>query len=196
MRRKHSAFTLIEVLVSITLLSFVLMTLYRSVDSLRASNKHLYQSVVKSSSVLKGSRTLYKDLMHSDHNISINKEEKFHRVTIQSTTHSLHGQDVVKVVWLIYKEDKALLRLEGGKFDVPLRNEQRVEVDVIAKNMELFQLYKGKRKEKILAMLKIKGQDPQVFMVQNIPLKPPKKKKKPKKLDDKNVANNKEPIKK
>ena len=196
MRRKHSAFTLIEVLVSITLLSFVLMTLYRSVDSLRASNKHLYQSVIKSSSVLKGSRTLYKDLMHSDHNISINKEEKFHRVTIQSTTHSLHGQDVVKVVWLIYKEDKALLRLEGGKFDVPLRNEQRVEVDVIAKNMELFQLYKGKGKEKILAILKIKGQDPQVFMVQNIPLKPPKKKKKPKKLGNKNVVNNKEPIKK
>jgi len=194
MRRKHSAFTLIEVLVSITLLSFVLMTLYRSVDGLRASNKHLFQSVVKSSSVLKGSRTLYKDLMHSDHNISINTEEKFHRVTIQSSTHSLHGQDVVKIVWLVYKENKALLRLEGGKFDVPLRNEQRVEVDVIAKNLELFQLYKGKRKDKILAMIQIKGQEPQVFMVQNIPLKPPpKKKKNPKKIDDKN---NQEAIKK
>jgi prepilin-type N-terminal cleavage/methylation domain-containing protein len=172
MKNKKSAFTLIEVLISITLLSLVLMALYKSADILRNSNMHLFRYLEKSTHALKGSKTLYMDLMHSDHNISINTEEKFHRLTINSTTHSIHGLSLAKVVWLVYKEDNTLLRLEGGKYNMPLKSEERVEVDVIAKNIELFRIYKSKKKNKILAMIKTKGQEPQIFMTQNIPLKP------------------------
>ena len=174
MKQKKSAFTLVEVLISITLLSLVLMALYKSADILRNSNLHLFKYLQKSTQTLKGSTALYMDLMHSDHNISISKEDKFHRLTLQKTTHSLHGQGISKVVWLVYKEDNTLLRLEGGKYDIPLRNEQQVEVDVIAKNIEIFKIYKSKKKDKFLAMIKTKGQEPQVFMAQNIPIPPPK----------------------
>jgi prepilin-type N-terminal cleavage/methylation domain-containing protein len=176
MKQKKSAFTLVEVLISITLLSLVLMALYKSADILRNSNLHLFKYLQKSTQTLKGSTTLYMDLMHSDHNITISKEEKFHRLTLRKTTHSLHGQSLVKVVWLVYKEENTLLRLEGGNYNVPLKNEEHVEIDVIAKNIELFKIYKSKKKDKFLAIIKTKGQEAQVFMAQNIPLPPPKPK--------------------
>jgi len=172
MNNKKSAFTLIEVLISITLLSLVLMALYKSADILRNSNMHLFRYLEKSTHALKGSKTLYMDLMHSDHNITINTEDKFHRLTITSTTHSIYGLSLAKVVWLVYKEDNTLLRVEGGAYHMPLKSEERVEIDVIGKHIELFKIYKSKKKNKVLAMIQIKGQEPQVFMVQNIPLKP------------------------
>ena len=181
MNNKKFAFTLIEVLISITLLSLVLMALYKSADILRDSNMHLFRYLEKSTHALKGSKTLYLDLMHSDHNISIKREKKFHRLTINNTTHSIHGLAQAKVVWLVYKEKSTLLRIEGGNYSIPLKSEQRVEIDMIAENIELFRIYKSKKKNKILAMIKTKGQEPQVFMAQNIPLKPPK-------LKDNNVT--------
>jgi len=174
MTNKRTAFTLIEVLISITLLSLVLMALYKSADILRHSNLHLFKYLEKSTHSLKGSKTLYMDLMQADYNITINSDEKFHRLTINRTKDSLYGQDVAKVVWMVYKEENTLLRLEGGAYHIPLKNEEHVEVDVIAKHIKLFKIYKSKKKNKILAMIQIKGQEPQLFMVQNLPLSPPK----------------------
>ena len=125
---------------------------------------------------LKGSRTLYKDLMYADHNITINTEEKFHRLTIYNTGHSLHGLGQAKVVWLVYKKENTLLHLEGGEYHIPLKSEEQVEIDVIAKNIKLFKVYRSKKKDKMLAMIQISGQEPQLFMSQNIPQPPPRPK--------------------
>lgn len=172
MRQQRLGFTLLEVLISIMLLSLVLMALYKSADILRDSNLHLFNHVDQASTTLKGSQTLYMDLMHSDSNISINSEEKFHRLSIYNTKHSLYGLSQAHVEWLVYKEDNTLLRVEGGNYQLPLKTEQQAEVDVIGKNMELFKIYPSKDKEKILVLIKKVGQDTQTFMVQNIPLAP------------------------
>ena len=176
MRQHKKGFTLIEVLISITLLSLVLMALYKSASILRQSNTHLFDYLVKSTNTLKGSKTLYMDLMQADHNISINTEEKFHRLTISKTKNSLYGAGQAKVVWLVYKENNTLLRIEGGNYEIPLKNEQHINIDVIAEHLELFKIYKSKTKTKILAIVKIKNQEPQMFMIQNVPSVPiPKK---------------------
>ena len=73
-----------------------------------------------------------------DHNITINIEEQLHRLTIAKTTHSLYGLSQAKVVWLVYKEENTLLRIEGGVYNIPLKDEERVEIDIVAKNIELF----------------------------------------------------------
>jgi len=172
--KTHEGFTLVEVLISITLLSLVLLALYQSSDIMRDSNNKLFKHLNTSSKTLQGSKTLYMDLVHADHNISINTENKFHRLTISRTSHSLYGLGQAKVTWLVYKTDNTLLRVEGGDYNMPLKNEEHVAIDVIAKNLELFKVYKNKKKDKILAMIQIKGKDPQLFMSQNISSAPPK----------------------
>jgi len=171
-KQTRKAFTLIEVLISITLLSFVLMALYKSADILRDSNLHLFKHLQKANDSLIGSKTLYMDLMKADHNISIITEEKFHRLTIENTTNSLYGLGSAKITWLIAKEENALLRIEGGKYSIPLRSEENVEVDLVFKDIEMFKVYQSKKKDKILAILKIKGRDAQSFLVQSIPFVP------------------------
>ena len=183
MKKNHAAFTLVEVLISITLLSLVFMALYKSSDLMRASNLQLFNYLNQSNTTLKGSTMLYKDLMHADHNISISTEEKFHRLSIENTSNSLYGLAKAKVVWLVYKEKNTLLRLEGGIYSIPLKNEERVEIDIIAQNIELFKVYRSKKKDKLLAIIQITNQDPQVFMSQNIPKVPPKPKAVPKPKD-------------
>lgn len=183
MKKAKKAFTLLEVLISVTLLSLVLMALYKSADLMRGSNLHLFNYLKQATSTLKGSSTLYKDLIYADHNITINTEEKFHRLTIENTTHSLYGLAQAKVVWLVYKKDNTLLRIEGGRYSIPLRNEERVEIDVVLKNLELFKIYKSKKKDKMLAMIQVVGKEPQIFMTQNLTQVPPK-------VKDKNTTEN------
>jgi len=156
------AFTLIEVLISISLLSLVLMALYRSADILRASNKNLFHHLEHSSDIIKGVSSLYRDMIQADGNITIDTKKKFHKIIIQSTQHSLYGLYSAKVVWLVYKKDNKLIRIEGNQFKLPLQSEDNVAI-------ELFKAYTTKKNSgKIIVLLKVKNRAAQSFMIQNL----------------------------
>jgi prepilin-type N-terminal cleavage/methylation domain-containing protein len=169
--KNNKAFTLLEVLISIMLLSLVLMALYKSAEILRASNKNLFSHLEKTSDALKGSKVLYMDILQSDGNITIDRDKKFHRLIIGNTQHSLYGLSQATVTWLVYKENNQLLRVEGGAYKLPLKLEENVAIDVISKNMELFKIYKSKKRDKLLIMSKIVGAEVQSFMMQNLKIK-------------------------
>ncbi len=176
---KKNAFTLIEVLISITLLSLVLMALYRSADILRASNKNLFSYLENTTDNLKGAKTLYMDLIKSDGNISIvNKNRKFDRVIIYNSKNSLYGLYSAKIEWLVYKDKNQLLRVEGNSYELPLKSEQSIAIDKISNNIELFKVYrsKNKKKDKILVVMKNIGDNTQGFLIQNLSTERPKRK--------------------
>ena len=176
---KRPAFTLIEVLISIALLGIILPALYQTVDLLRDSNAHLFSYLEKAKKVTKATDTLYLDLVSSDGNISIQKDE-YSRVCIEQTKNSLYALSVAKVCWLVLKKDKTLVRVEGNNYKLPLGSEDKVEVNPIMKNVEVFDVYY--EKGKILVLLQQNAQEPISFMIQGISKPVKKKPKKPKKV--------------
>ena len=171
---KRKAFTLIEVLISIALMGIVIVALFSSVDLLQNSNEHLLKYLKKSKKITKATKTLYSDIISSDGNISIKKDE-FSRVCMEETRNSLYALPSAKVCWVVLKKDKMLVRVEGNAYLLPLRVDDRVEVDMIMKGVSLFDVYH--EKDKVLVVLQQEGKEPITFMLQGV--SKPEKKKKP-----------------
>ncbi|MCO4845070.1 MAG: prepilin-type N-terminal cleavage/methylation domain-containing protein [Sulfurovum sp.] len=181
----RKAFTLLEVLISIALLGIVIVALFSSVDMMQNSNQQLAKYLEKSKKITNATKVLYMDMMGSDGNITIKKDE-FSRVCMEETRNSLYALPTAKVCWVVLKKDKALTRIEGNAYHLPLRSEERVEVDPIMTNIELFDIYH--EKDKVLVLIQQQGQGSISFMVQGITT--PGKKKKPTTKTDTNTIIN------
>jgi len=168
----RKAFTLLEVLISIALLGIILVPLFSVVDLMRDSNQHLLKSLEKSKEITKATKVLFLDILSSDGNLTIKKDE-FTRLCMEETKNSLYNLPVAKVCWVVLKEKNTLARVEGNAYRLPLKSEDRVEVDLVMSGVDLFDIYH--QKDKVLVLLQQKGQEPISFMVQGI-TKPVKKK--------------------
>jgi len=177
--QKRKAFTLIEVLISIFLLGLILVPLFSVVDMMKASNAQLLKSLERTDKITKATKVLFLDIMGSDGNLSIKKDE-FTRLCIEETSNSLYNLPIAKVCWLVLKEKNTLVRAEGNAYKLPLGYEDRVEVDKIMSGIELFDV--THYEDKVLVVLKEREKKPISFMLQGIT----KPKKKPKK-DAKNT---------
>jgi prepilin-type N-terminal cleavage/methylation domain-containing protein len=191
MRLRHG-FTLLEMLISTVLMSLVLFGLYGALDMQQTSTKHLFDFLGKALDADRGVVVLYRDIFQSDGNITI-KNGEFDRLCLNNTSHSLHGLAQAKVCWIVSKEDKALLRIEGNGFRLPLKFSDGVEIDEVMKPVSLFDIQKDKKK--VLVGLQQINRDPYVFLVQGIEPPPKKVKKKPPPKTNKG-KNNSQPSKK
>ncbi|SHO81211.1 hypothetical protein MNB_SV-15-1595 [hydrothermal vent metagenome] len=194
MKKESKAFTLLEVLVSITLLGFVMAVLYKSIDMVRYSNKHLYSYLQKSTTLIKGINTIYLDILKSDGNLTITQNE-FSRLCINNTRNSLYNLPSAKVCYLILKDKNRLLRVEGNSYKLPKTSDDRVEIDEIMQNLTLFNIQRNK--DKVLVMIDSKSSQPISFMLQGIiKPKPTKKRKKNMKKKGTKIPTKKLPSKK
>ena len=186
---RRSAFTLIEVLISIALLSLVLLALYRSVDMLRSSNRQLFGYLEKANREKQGTETLFLDIAGSDGNLTIAGDE-FSRLCLENSVNSLYGLSSAKVCWIVSKKKHTLLRSEGNGYTLPLNSDDRVAVDAVIEGIDLFRVYR--QKGEVLVMLRQKGKNSISFMVQGVPeiIKKKKKPKKPKKAKKAKKRNN------
>lgn len=163
----RKAFTLIEVLISIALLGIILPPLFSVVEMMRQSNNHLLRSLEKTKQVTKASKVLFLDILGSDGNIEITKDE-FARLCIADTSNSLYNLSGSKVCWVVLKENNVLARIEGHNFTMPLKSEDRVEVNTVASDIELFDAYH--EQDKVLIVMKEVGKKALSFLVQGIRL--------------------------
>ena len=187
---QRRAFTLIEVLISLALLSLVLLALYKSVGMLRDSNRQLFHHLEKAGREKMGTETLFLDIAGSDGNLTIIGNE-FSRLCLENSVNSLYGLSVAKICWVIGKKDNKLFRSEGNNYILPLQSDDRVAVDVVLEDVDLFRVYR--KKSEVLVMLRQKGKNSISFLVHGVPeiiKKKPKKLKKPKKPKNRPKTNN------
>ncbi len=139
---KRHAFTLLEMMIAITLFSVVMIFLYQSMASLDKSNR-FYGDKLKSISTEQSLfKTLYLDLALSQSNVSeiinINKNED---IVLMQTRHVVHTHVMPYVAYLI--KDSHLYRVESAaKLSYPFENNLNVLIDDFGE-MTKFRLYKN-----------------------------------------------------
>jgi len=163
--KARSAFTLIEVLISIALMGIIIVALFSTVTMMQDSNTHLLEYLEKSKKITKATKVLYLDIASSDGNITIKRDE-FARICINETRNSLYGLTLAKVCWVVLKKQNTLARIEGNNYRLPPRLDEKVEVNLIMKDIELFDVYQ--EKDKVLVFLKQKTKETISFMIQGV----------------------------
>ena len=161
------AFTLIEILIATALLSVVLIGLYSALDTQRRSVDIIKKNLDKSLKEDKIVMTLYQDLLQSDGNITLQKGER-DTLCIQKSTNSLYGLDRVKICWVVLKEKDSLARVEGVGYELPLGLEDKVEADIVARGIKLFDIYYEKKKGLLLVVMQELNKEPYSFLLQGI----------------------------
>ena len=188
--QKRKAFTLLEVLISIGLLGIIMSGLFSVVSMMRASNAQLLGYLEKAKVTTLASKVLYLDILSSDGNLTITKDE-FSRLCMEETTNSLYGLTLAKVCWVVLKEKNTLVRVEGNDFKLPLKFENKVEVDTVIKELESFDVVH--QNDKVIVVLKEKGKEPISFLIQGIVQPKPPKINKPKKAKNNKRPNQRRP---
>jgi len=163
--QNRKAFTLIEVLISVALLGLMIVPLFSVVEMMRMSNTNLLRALEKSEKETKATKVLFLDIASSDGRLTLKKDE-FTRLCIEETKNSLYELPVAKVCWVVLKDKNTLARIEGYNYRLPLKYEDKVEVDTVMKGVELFDVYHTK--DKVLVLLKEKGKTATSFVVQGV----------------------------
>ena len=162
------SFTLIELLISVGLLSLIIIFLYNSLDTLRRSNSFYEINLKKDESRHKIFNTIYFDLLRADAGtigIKAGYEKDFDILTLRSLN-SLYMLERPYITYVVSRVENTLLRIESLfpiKLPLSYELENRVKIDKIANEFELFKFFQDGKKENVLVSLKHKKIEPILF---------------------------------
>ncbi|MDF1881905.1 prepilin-type N-terminal cleavage/methylation domain-containing protein [Sulfurimonas sp. MAG313] len=147
------AFTLVELMISVILLSLIVTFLYQSVAQLQTSNLQFMKKtdgLEKRENLLK---VLYNDLINVRSVTWLKKERNFDIISMQ-TNNSFHKMSYPYVVYKVLKEDSRLIRIESPTEKVDYINNKYAFNDIIDE-VTSFKVYNNKGH--YLIYLKAKG---------------------------------------
>lgn len=164
MRNFTKAFTLIEMMISITILSIMMLYLYKTNATLHLSNDNLKEESHNVQKLQKIKQVIYLDFLSAVHDgnssiIVINREKNEDFVSFMSK-HSIHQRVNPYLTYIV--KNKKLYRLESLKQikDFEISTEEEFELDSLG-DVEIFRLYKSKENKKNEYLLHIKFNDQQ-----------------------------------
>jgi len=159
MRLARGAFTLIELMVSISILSIMMIFLYQSYASLNASNKNLKNEITNITSIQKLKKVIYLDfslaLYKPKKSVKIENRNKREDAAFFQSSNSIHRRYNPYIAYIV-KEGK-LYRLESLKElkEYELATDSEFDVDYLGE-VESFRVYKSLDNKKEVYLLHIK----------------------------------------
>ena len=147
------AFTLIELMISIVILSILMLFLYKSYSSPNRSNMEYLKEVQKIQKIQKIKKTLYLDLALARlGSMQILNQSKEEDILFLQSTHSLHNRVEPYIAYIV--KNKKLYRLESlKKFKgYPLSADSEFDADFIGE-LQHFRIYQNDTKAKVLKYL-------------------------------------------
>jgi len=160
------AFTLIELMIAITLTALLLTLLYSTANNITKSKEaYLEKEENLLSSVQKIQKLLTLDLLNSDVNSTFitNIETGEPSKVLIHTSNSLHR---IENPWVFYKvtEESELLRVESPyrpKFPLIQQYSPNIKVDIICNKTRKFNIYK--QKKQLLIIFQCQKNRPTIF---------------------------------
>ena len=145
MRNARDAFTLIELMISITLLSVIMLFLYKSYATLNRSNANLKVEAQHIKDIQDLKKVVYLDFISSMKNaVTIKNKERNEDFVFFQTVHSLHRRHNPYITYVV-REEK-LYRLESlhiiKDYDFP--SDTEFDVDYLGE-VNSFRVYKSKQ---------------------------------------------------
>jgi prepilin-type N-terminal cleavage/methylation domain-containing protein len=166
MNHLKKGFTLIELMISIMILSIMMIFLYKSYSSLNSSNTILKKELENITDIQKIKKTMILDISLALHNsIKIQNREKNEDVLFFQTSNSLHKRYNPFIVYIV--RDKKLYRIESLKNidDYTFPVDSDFDADMLGE-VDTFRIYKSLNKTKKIYLV-----DMRLKKMQNILLK-------------------------
>ncbi len=155
MRLSRGGFTLIELMVAISILSVMMIFLYQSYASLNLSNKNLKNEITGIISTQKLKKVIYLDFSLALHkSVKIESREKTEDAVFFQSSNSIHKRYNPYIAYIV-KENK-LYRLESLKefkgYELAIDSE--FDVDYLGE-VESFRVYKSSNNKKEIHLVHI-----------------------------------------
>ncbi len=163
MRRLRAAFTLIEMLIAVSIFSIMMLYLYKTYSTLNISNANLKGEVSKIQKIQKIKKLIFLDFTLAIYNpadmIHIDNREKNEDFVVFQTSHSVHRRINPYVTYIV--KDKKLYRLESLKkftsYELP--SDAAFDIDELGE-VKSFRVYKTTKKtQSYLVAIDFKSMD-------------------------------------
>lgn len=151
-------FTLLEMMIAISILSIMMIFLYRSNAALQFSNKTYQKEAQKIFTVDKIKEVIYLDFLLANSSVKFKHEKHKADTIFLQTSHSLHRRINPYIVYLV--QNKKLFRVESLTqiTQLPLAAEQDYSIDLIA-NVDSLDIYKSKKETQFLFYMVLQNKE-------------------------------------
>ena len=161
------AFTLLELMISVALISLIFIYLYGAIDSLKFTN-NFYQEKNKALSIReKFLVTIYRDIIFAKNVSFLDRDSKeFSIVKIDNSKNSLYNIKNPNIIWFVSRKDDTLIRLESkDKIKLPLEEKTiySTYLDKVVTNCKAFRIYKSNDGSSFMVYLKDNQIKPIIF---------------------------------
>ncbi len=162
---KKYGFTLIEILISISIFSIVIIFLYQTLDMTQKSNLFYSKKLTNKQNQNNIKKIFFLDLIHKSKNITTKLDKENNTIVTLQTTNTYHNPFYTNITYLVSRE-KNLLRIESKtKFNQSKLNDLFFDtsyIDTLDSNITTFKILEQKNK-KIAIYIEKEKQEKVIF---------------------------------